>query len=73
MNAAGDGCAWTGINKGPTFSTKGVITIKSVKDGKGVVDGGNAGGSGGKSGASSVGGYGALPVALVGVAVALVL
>ncbi|KAH7112674.1 hypothetical protein EDB81DRAFT_893895 [Dactylonectria macrodidyma] len=45
LSSSGDGCAWTGINRGVSFSTDGVTKITSVEDGKGVTDSGSGSGS----------------------------
>ncbi|KAK5656949.1 hypothetical protein OQA88_3471 [Cercophora sp. LCS_1] len=53
LNAAGDGCKWTGTNRGTTFSTKGMIKVTAVKDGK-AADASGSGSGSGSSGAASV-------------------
>jgi len=77
LNAAGDGCKWTGTNRGTSgiFSTKGVTTVTAVQNGQAVVGGSGSGsgsgssgsGSGGKSGASGVGASGLWGMLVVGV------
>ncbi|KAH7117291.1 hypothetical protein EDB81DRAFT_892151 [Dactylonectria macrodidyma] len=53
LSSSGDGCAWTGTNRGVSFSTDGVTKITSVKDGKGMTDSGSGSDSGNGSGKSS--------------------
>ncbi|KAK0653163.1 hypothetical protein B0T16DRAFT_490868 [Cercophora newfieldiana] len=80
MNAAGDACDWTGLKKESPhshFTTKGVTTVRSVRNGQAVLEGGgsssgsgNGGGGGstgaGKSGASGLETSGLWALALVG-------
>ena len=58
LDAAGDGCKWTGSNRGSSvvFSAKGVTKVESIQDGKAVL-GGGGGASGGvnKSGSGANG------------------
>ncbi|KAK0732311.1 hypothetical protein B0H67DRAFT_640601 [Lasiosphaeris hirsuta] len=58
LNAAGDGCKWTGTNRGESgvFSTKGVTKVTAVVDGKAVLGGTGGAGGGGSSGTSGVAG-----------------